>query len=238
MQRAAHQAINDFVTRDGMVLGIGSGSTIVYAVERLKELVAERQYNNIVCIPTSFQAQQLIVENGLTLSDLSRHPEIDVDIDGADEVDAYLNVIKGGGGCLTQEKIIAFNSKVFVVVADSRKDSQRLGSRWKKGVPIEVVPMAYAPLQKRFRDHLGAKFATLRMAGEKKAGPVVTDNGNFILDVDFGEIADPADLERKIKMMPGVVDVGLFVGMASRAYFGQDDGSVTQRNSNNNTTAQ
>ncbi|TRY60403.1 hypothetical protein DNTS_026830, partial [Danionella cerebrum] len=138
---------------------------------------------NILCVPTSFQARQLILQHGLVLTDLDRHPELDVAIDGADEVDAALTLIKGGGGCLTQEKIVAGCAKHFVVIADYRKDSKALGEQWKKGVPVEVIPMAYVPVSRAIAQRFGGE-AVLRMA-VSKAGPVVTDNSNFILDWKF-----------------------------------------------------
>ena len=224
-KKKAGYAAGDEYIKDGMVVGIGSGSTVVYAVERLVERV-KKENIKVICIPTSFQSTQFIVEGGLPLGDLSRNPVIDVDIDGADEVDANLNLIKGGGGCQTQEKIVASCSKQLVIVADNRKDSKILGEQWKKGIPVEVIPMAYVPLMKKF-EAMGAK-PVLRMA-KAKAGPVVSDNGNFVIDVDFGLIKDPATLEQKIKMLPGVVETGLFIQMVVKAYFGQEDGSLTSR---------
>lgn len=223
-KRAGYAAVDDFI-RDGIVIGIGSGSTVIYAVERLVERVRSDKLS-IVCIPTSFQSVRLIVDGGLTLGDLSRFPQIDVDIDGADEVDGSLNLIKGGGGCHLQEKIVADNSRVMVVVADFRKDSQVLGQKWKKGIPLEVIPEAHVPILKRI-EKLGGK-PTLRMA-HAKAGPVVTDNGNFIIDADFGEITQPEKLNQELTMIPGVIETGLFVNMVTRAYFGQEDGNVISR---------
>lgn len=223
-KKAGYTAVDEFVEH-GMVLGIGSGSTVVYAVERLIERVRSEGLE-VICIPTSFQATQLIVEGGLSLGDLSRFPEVDVDIDGADEVDARLNLIKGGGGCHVQEKIVAANSRQFVVVADFRKDSKLLGEKWKNGIPIEVIPMAYVPVMKEMEKLGGSPM--LRMA-KSKAGPTITDNGNFILDVDFGIISKPEELNREITLITGVVETGLFVNMAVRAYFGQEDGSVVSR---------
>lgn len=199
---------------------------MVYAVERLAERVKSEKLN-IVCIPTSFQARQLIVEHDLFLSDLDRNPKIDVAIDGADEVDSKLACIKGGGGCCTQEKIVASNAAQFVVIADYRKDSKSLGQQWKKGVPIEVVPMSYVPVIQKLLS-IGASSAKLRMA-VAKAGPVVTDNGGFIIDADFGTVEDAAALDQKIQNIVGVIDTGLFVNMAIKAYFGNVDGSVTTR---------
>ncbi|XP_069392220.1 ribose-5-phosphate isomerase [Paralichthys olivaceus] len=222
---AAHAAVNNHV-QNNQVVGVGSGSTIVYAVDRLAERVRQEKLN-IVCVPTSFQARQLILQHGLTLSDLDRHPELDVAIDGADEVDADLTLIKGGGGCLTQEKIVAGCAKHFVVIADYRKDSEALGQQWKKGVPVEVIPMAYVPVSRTIARCFGGE-AKLRMA-VSKAGPVVTDNSNFILDWKFERAQNWKEVNTAIKMIPGVVETGLFVGMAERAYFGMEDGSVQVR---------
>ncbi|MHA1776473.1 MAG: ribose 5-phosphate isomerase A [Promethearchaeia archaeon] len=223
-KKSGYAAVDEFV-QDNMVLGIGSGSTVVYAVERLAQRVKEEKLQ-VTCIPTSFQSTQLVVEAGLPLGTLSQYPEIDVDIDGADEVDSHLNLIKGGGGCHVQEKIVASNSKKLVIVADFRKESQYLGEQWHKGIPIEVIPFAYVPIQKKI-EKLGGK-TVLRMA-KNKAGPVVTDNGNFILDAEFGIIKDPNTLNKQLKLIPGVVETGFFIGMAVKAYFGQADGTVTTR---------
>ncbi|CAL8297986.1 unnamed protein product [Arctogadus glacialis] len=222
---AAYAAVDNHV-QNNQVVGVGSGSTIVYAVDRLAERVRLEKLN-IVCVPTSFQARQLVLKHGLILSDLDRHPELDVAIDGADEVDAGLILIKGGGGCLTQEKIVAGCAKHFIVIADYRKDSVSLGEQWKKGVPVEVIPMAYVPVARRIARCFGGE-AVLRMA-VSKAGPVVTDNGNFILDWKFEGVQNWKEVNRDIKMIPGVVETGLFVGMAERAYFGMEDGTVQVR---------
>nr|XP_034990569.1 ribose-5-phosphate isomerase isoform X2 [Zootoca vivipara] len=222
---AAWAAVNNHV-QNNQVLGIGSGSTIVHAVQKLAERVKQENLN-IVCIPSSFQARQLILQNGLTLSDLDRHPELNVAIDGADEVDLDLNLIKGGGGCLTQEKIVAGYAKSFIVIADYRKKSERLGEQWKKGIPIEVIPMAYVPIARALAKRFGG-VAELRMA-VNKAGPVVTDNGNFLLDWKFDNVHNWREANVAIKMIPGVVETGLFIDMAERVYFGMEDGSVSVR---------
>lgn len=168
-KRAAEQAVDDHVF-DGCRIGIGSGSTIVYAVQRLK-LLSDKGSVKFRCVPTSFQAQELIVEAGLELSDLSRTPELDFVIDGADEVDSRLNCIKGGGGCLVQEKVVAACTDTFVLIADYRKRSTTtLGTSWTSGVPVEVLPFAYVPVAKRMEARLGARSATLRLAGASKAG--------------------------------------------------------------------
>ncbi|TFG09138.1 MAG: ribose 5-phosphate isomerase A [Promethearchaeota archaeon] len=218
---AAEKAVIENVEKD-MIIGIGSGSTVVYAVEKITELNKKTDLN-LKCIPSSFQSYQLIVEHGLNLVSLDQYPEVDVDIDGADEIDKDLNLIKGGGGCLVQEKILASNSKKLIIIADYRKNSKNLGENWTKGVPIEIIPMARVPITKRL-EKLGGK-PKLRMA-QAKAGPLVTDNGNFIIDVDFGIIKSPTDLNQKILNLPGVVDTGFFINMTSKAYIGQEDGSV------------
>ncbi|MFX0074129.1 MAG: ribose 5-phosphate isomerase A [Candidatus Hermodarchaeota archaeon] len=220
-KNAASRAVEENV-KHGMVLGIGSGSTVVYAVKKIAE-INQKNNLNLKCIPSSFQAQQLIVENDLTLASLDQYPEIDLDIDGADEIDNSLNLIKGGGGCLVQEKIVASCSKKLVIIADYSKKSEFLGENWKKGIPIEVIPKSHIPLMKKLMD-LGG-IPKIRMA-KAKAGPVVSDNGNFIIDVEFGEIKSPADLNIKLLNIPGVVDTGLFLKMTSKAYIGQKDGTV------------
>ncbi len=220
-KNAAFRAVEENVKKN-MILGIGSGSTVVYAVKKIAE-INQNNNLNLKCIPTSFQSHQLIVENGLTLVSLDQYPEIDLDIDGADEIDKDLNLIKGGGGCLVQEKIIASSSVKMVIIADYTKKSEFLGEKWKKGVPIEIIPLAYVPLAKRFEKLGGTPVLRRALA---KAGPVVTDNGNFIIDVDFGRITNPQELNLRLLQIPGVVDTGLFVNMATKAYIGREDGEV------------
>ena len=222
---AAIMAVDEHV-RNKQVVGIGSGSTIVYAVQRIADRVKSEKLD-IVCVPTSFQAKQLILDNGLVLGSLETHPQIDVAIDGADEVDADLNCIKGGGGCQTQEKIVASCARDFFIVADSGKESCALGSVWKKGIPIEVIPMSYKPIQLKIEKDLGGK-AELRLA-KMKCGPVITDNGNFILDWQFKSAGNWQDINSELINIPGVIETGLFIKMAKMAYFGNSDGKVTVR---------
>ncbi|CAK1551780.1 unnamed protein product [Leptosia nina] len=225
-QVAAYRAVDEFVKSD-CVFGVGSGSTVVYAVQRLAERV-ETENLKVICIPTSFQAKQLIIKHKLTLGELETNPVIDVTIDGADEVDSNMTLIKGGGGCLLQEKIVASCSKKLVVIADYTKDSQKLGDRYKKGIPIEVIPMAYIPIKNKIASLFGGELK-LRNA-IAKAGPVVTDNGNFILDWVFtNQDLDWEKVSSVIKMIPGVVETGLFVKMCQKAYFGQAEGTVVER---------
>ena len=220
-KKAAYKAVEENVKKD-MIMGIGSGSTVVYAVEKIAEL-NKKEDLNLKCIPTSFQSLQLIIKHGLNLACLEQYPEVDLDIDGADEIDNKLNLIKGGGGCLVQEKIVASNSKKLVIIADFRKKSNKLGENWKKGIPIEVIPSSYVPIMEKLKKMGGTP--KLRMA-HAKTGPLITDNGNLIIDVDFGVIESPFDINLKILQIPGVVDTGFFIGMTSKVYIGQEDGSV------------
>lgn len=206
------------------VIGIGSGSTVVYIAERIGQLESKL---NFTCIPTGFQSKQLIIDNGLKLGSIEENPIIDIAFDGADEIDSDLNLIKGGGACQLQEKIVADCSKKFIIVADDRKNSGKLGRSWKKGVPIEVIPSAYTKIINELKA-LGGN-PTVRPGTPAKAGPVISDNGNFIIDCDFNEIepSNVKELNNKIKMMVGVVETGLFVNMAEKAYIGNSDGTVS-----------
>ncbi|CAH2233566.1 jg8502 [Pararge aegeria aegeria] len=227
-QVAAYRAVDEYV-KNNSIFGVGSGSTVVYAVQRLAERV-ETENLRVTCIPTSFQAKQLIIKHNLILGELETNPEIDVTIDGADEVDFQMTLIKGGGGCLLQEKIVAACSKTLIVIADYTKDSKKLGDQYKKGIPIEVIPMAYVPIKNKVISMFGGQIK-LRNA-IAKAGPVVTDNGNFILDWIFSDQdLDWEVVNKSIKMIPGVVETGLFVRMCKKAYFGQPEGTVVERNS-------
>ncbi|KAG2365819.1 ribose-5-phosphate isomerase [Suillus spraguei] len=224
---AAYTAVDKHILPEHkVVIGIGSGSTVPYVVERIvaqgRELNKDR-----VFIPTGFQSKELIVTSNLNLGDVDQFPTIDVTIDGADEVDLDLNCIKGGGACHLREKVLAEAANTFIVVADYRKNAEYLGTNFTPGVPVEVVPFAYAQVLRKLHA-LGSPNATLRMA-KAKAGPVVTDNSNFVIDAPFPReiMTDPSTMLAKIKMLTGVVEVGLFCDMAQAAYFGNEDGSVT-----------
>lgn len=223
---AAYRAVDEHVL-DGHAVGVGSGSTAVFAINRLAERFKQENLT-IKCVPTSFQSRQLIICNELPLIDLELQPELDVCIDGADEVDSNLTLIKGGGGCLLQEKIVASCSKKLIIIADYSKDSEKLGQQYKKGIPIEVSPMAYVPIKMRIEKTFGGT-VVLREA-VMKAGPVVTDNGNFILDwKDYNPDYDWRNINPELLQIPGVIETGLFVDMAEMVYFGMEDGSVKIR---------
>ncbi|KAF9074730.1 ribose-5-phosphate isomerase [Rhodocollybia butyracea] len=226
-QLAAWTAVDQHVHPEYRVIGIGSGSTVPYVVERIVSQGAEANKNRVF-IPTGFQSKELIVSSGLTLGDVDQYPTIDITLDGADEVDTQLNCIKGGGACHLREKVLAEAATTFILVADYRKNVEYLGTNFKAGVPIEVVPFAYAKVLQNLHQVLNCPKASLRMA-VAKAGQVVTDNGNFIIDAPFESerMKEPYTIMAQIKMLTGVVEVGLFCHMARAAYFGNQDGSVT-----------
>lgn len=223
---SAYKAVDENFPPNAKVIGIGSGSTVVYVAERIGQFDNKDQF---VCIPTGFQSTALILDNGLKLGSIQQYPDIDIAFDGADEVDTQVNAIKGGGACLFQEKLVAYSSKKFVLVADARKKSKsNLGLNWLKGIPIEIVPSSYVYVTKKLQE-LGASKVILRQGEPAKAGPVITDNNNFLIDAIFGEITNPVELNQKIINIIGVVETGLFLNHAEKAYIGEDDGTVTVR---------
>ena len=212
-RKAALEAVKH--VKDGFVVGLGSGSTAAIAIEALGE--RRRKENlSILAVPTSYQAFLLAVKHGIAVTTLEEHGVIDVTIDGADQIDPKLNLIKGMGAALAREKIVASASKMNVIIADERKKVMVLGEN-EHSVPVEVLPFAIAVVKHRI-EGFGGK-AVLR-EGNGKVGPVVTDNGNVIIDASFGPINDAAELEKKLKMIPGVVETGLFIGLANIAYIG------------------
>jgi len=212
-RKAALEAVKH--VKDHTIIGLGSGTTIAYAIEAIGEKI-KLENLNVKGIPTSYQAFQLAVKHGIPVTTLEEHPVIDITIDGADQVDPNLNLIKGMGAALAREKIVASGSKQNIIVADESKRVKALGEK-EHPVPIEVLPFANVHVQRRI-EVIGGK-AVLR-EGKGKLGPVITDNGNVILDAVFGEINDPTVLGIKLKMIPGVLETGLFVGMADIVYFG------------------
>jgi ribose 5-phosphate isomerase A len=200
----------------GMVLGLGSGSTAALMIEQLGRRWQAGEVTDIVGVPTSFQASALAQEYGIPQITLNEVDHIDLAIDGADEVDPQRNLIKGGGACHTREKLVDSRARRFVVVVDETKLSDVLGSNFP--LPVEVLPEAYRQVMDILRG-FGAR-PELRMA-VRKAGPVVTDQGNLVVDATFDAIADPAVMEARINNIPGVLDNGLFVGMADEVLVGR-----------------
>lgn len=203
------------LVKNNMFVGLGTGSTTAYAIAELGKRVASGL--NILGVPTSYQSAFLAAENGIPLTSLDEHPVLDIDIDGADQV-ANFAAIKGGGAAHTREKIVAQSAKKFVVVADESKVADVLNHP----VPLEVLPFARKLVVKQVAE-LGGK-AVVRM-GVNKDGPVISDNGNFILDADFGEIADPVSLDRELSQCTGIVEHGIFTKV-DVVYIGKKDGSI------------
>lgn len=199
---------------DGQVVGLGTGSTAAYFIHLLGERV--KQGLRVRGIPTSDRSRELAESLGIPLTTLDECQEIAVTVDGADEVDPQLRLIKGGGGAALREKIVASATKTMVVVADATKQVQRLG---KFPLPVEVIKFAEALVAKRIRE-LGAEVAIRRGTDGR---PYLTDENNHILDCRFGEIRDADALASELSTMPGVVEHGLFIGMASVAIFARDN---------------
>ncbi len=200
--------------REGDIVGLGTGSTAAYAVRFLGERVQAGL--KIRGIPTSIHTRELAASLGIPLTTLDEIQEIDVTIDGADEVDPELRLIKGGGGALLREKIVASATRKFVIIADSTKQVPVLG---RFPVPVEVIKFAEALVAKK----IAALGAAVKVRADSSGSPFITDEGNHILDCNFGRIPDPPALARELETMPGVVEHGLFIGMASVALIGKGD---------------
>ncbi len=212
-QNAALEAIKH--VKDGFIVGLGSGSTAAFAIEALGERIKTENLR-IMGIPTSYQAFLLAVECKIPITTLDEHPVIDVTIDGADQLTPELNLIKGGGAALAREKIVASATKLNVIIADQQKKVQLLGEN-NQFVPVEVLPFAL-PIVKETIVAMGGK--PVVREGKGKLGPTITDNGNAVIDAYFGEIVNPAELALKMKMVPGVVESGFFIGLTDIAYIG------------------
>lgn len=211
--------------QSGSIVGLGTGSTTAYTIQFLGDRLKSGELKDIVGIPTSFQAEVLAKQYGIPLTTLDAIDHIDIAIDGADEVDPQKNLIKGGGAAHTREKIVDYLADQFIVVVDSSKIVDRLGSSFP--VPVEVIPMAIAPVMRAI-EKLGGK-PEIRM-GVKKAGPVITDQGNMVVDVKFDNIDDPADLEKTLNNIPGVLENGIFVGVTDLVLVGEvQDGQPVVR---------
>ncbi len=216
---AVNRALHEI--QDARVISIGSGSTLELLVSELVKIPQSR-IRELRLIPTSHQIEAAMTKAGLGFVSTNQVSEIDLALDGADQVASKtLDLIKGGGAALLREKVVAAAAKRFLVVVDERKLSSKLGIR--QAVPVEVLPFAFKLVMKRL-EALNGK-PTLRY-GKMKAGPLVTDNGNFVIDVDFGSIEDPPGLESKLKSIPGLIESGLFLNMTDHAFVGCADGTV------------
>ena len=197
--------------QSGMTIGLGTGSTAVWMVRRLAERLNQGEVDNIIGIPTSERTRAEAEKLGIPLSTLGEHPNIDLTIDGADEIDPDLNLIKGGGGALLREKMVAQASDKFLIVGAASKQVGQLGSTFK--LPVEVVKFGHE-IHQAFLQALGAK-ATLRQT--ERGRPYLTDGDHLIYDCDFGPISDVYALARTLNQRAGVVEHGLFIDLASEA---------------------
>ncbi|MFW6293751.1 MAG: ribose-5-phosphate isomerase RpiA [Spirochaetota bacterium] len=228
---AGFAAIHRYV-QSGMKVGMGTGSTAVWAIRRIGEKLADGELTGIIGVATSSQAELECHALGIPLRSMN-DPEIDgrldLTIDGADEIDPERRLVKGGGGALLIEKIVAYASDRFVVVADRSKLVEHLGLAF--AVPLEVLPLARVPVLNALREtpalrELGAE-PTVRLA-ERKMGAVITDNGNILVDVRFREPMDPVAMEVVLSRIPGVLANGLFTRVVPTVLVGEPDGAVTE----------
>ena len=215
---AAKSAIK-LIPKSGAI-GLGSGSTVAIFAKELGRQISEGEVK-VSVVPSSYQAYQLAVEYNIPLTNLDITPSLLLTVDGADEVDKELNLTKGGGGALFQEKIVASASERLIIIIDESKLVEKLASKFL--IPVEILPFSLGVVIKKIQS-MGIT-PTVRQA-ERKMGPVVTDNGNFILDLKFSQpIDDPKTIAIDLKMIPGVIETGLFVGMTDEVHVGTEDGS-------------
>ena len=213
--KAAVEAVKN--VESGMVLGLGTGSTANFAIREISRLLKEGSLKDIVGIPSSNQTEKLALELGIPLISFEQKSGIDLNIDSADEVDPDLNLIKGGGGALLREKIIAQSSTRNIIVIDEQKMSQKLGTKW--AVPVEIIEFSYKPTAKYLED-LGAE-VTLR---KNQNGKIFkTDQGNIIADCNFGQIENLNELNQALNGKAGIVEHGLFIGIADEVIIGKPD---------------
>jgi ribose 5-phosphate isomerase A len=213
-QRACQRAAQE--VQDGMVLGLGTGSTVYYFLQELGRMV--REGVRITGVSTSVQTAQLATQLAIPLTSLDDHPHLDLAVDGADEVDGHLNLIKGAGGALLREKIVAASAARFLIVVDDSKMVHQLGTRFP--VPVEVVPFGHIPATYAL-EGLGAR-VSLRRGADGQTW--LSDNGNYIVECRFGPIADPVALQQQLLAIPAVIDSGLFIGMTDTVLVGHAEG--------------
>ncbi|MFH1327507.1 MAG: ribose-5-phosphate isomerase RpiA [Candidatus Bathyarchaeota archaeon] len=216
--RAAVEAVKH--VKSGHIVGLGSGTTAAYAVRQLGKKVREEGID-VLGVPTSYQASFLAAEEKIPLTTLNEHPQLDLAIDGADQINKNLALIKGGGAALTREKIVGSTAKRFIIIADETKLVSKIGLGYP--LPVEVIPFSALSVIKKLKEF--CKSVKVR-EGTGKVGPITTDNGGFILDASFRGIAKPGELEMRIKKIPGVVECGLFVNLVHMAYLGKKNGEV------------
>jgi ribose 5-phosphate isomerase A len=203
-----------------MTIGIGSGSTVSYFIEAL----AARVRDGLDCkgVPTSSQTLALAQKQGITMLELNEVDHIDITIDGADELDDQLQLLKGGGGALLQEKMVAYSSRQLVIIADNSKLKSQLGTF---PLPVEVIPYGWKKVQQQIQE----SYKISVMLRNKNDKPFLTDNGHYILDCNFQSIDNAAELNTLLHLIPGVVETGLFIGMCDLAIIGHADGTISRK---------
>ena len=225
LQNQMKQIVADAAIKEvenGMILGLGSGSTAALMIKSLADEISSGKLKNIRGVPTSFQSEVLALELKIPIIDLASVPQIDLAIDGADEVDPGFQLIKGGGACHVREKLVASKAKQLLIVVDETKLVQNLNKVFP--LPVEVLPSAWKQVKDKISEMNGV--SSLRMA-TKKAGPIVTDQGNLILDVLFNDgIKDPKSIEMSINNIPGVLENGLFVDLTDKVLVGKIENNI------------
>ena len=211
-KRAALEAVKH--VKNGYVIGLGSGTTASHAIREIGKIMLQRHWD-ILGVPTSNQAFLLATEFNIPITSLDEHPRLDLTIDGVDQIDPDLNMIKGMGGALTREKIVASASKQNIIIADETKLVNKLGTN--HPVPVEVLPFALGSATLKIK-RFGMR--PILRTGTGKVGPIVTDNGNFIIDLWGKPIDNPRQLDTKLRSIPGIVETGLFLGIADIVYAG------------------
>lgn len=220
-KQAAEKAVQ--YIEDGMTIGLGTGSTVEFAIKKIGEMVKTGLH--IEGVPTSLKTKRFAMELQIPLTELDDRTEIDITIDGADEVDSNLNLIKGGGGALTREKIIAYHSKKVIIIVDETKIVKGLGCDC--ALPVEVTRFAWAATKKTL-EKLGCTAELRKIMDEA----FITDNQNYIIDCEFGKIADPETLEKDINNIPGVLENGLFIDLVDEVIVGSKQGMMTLERQN------
>jgi ribose 5-phosphate isomerase A len=207
--------------KNGWIIGIGSGSTTAYAISELGRMTKSGRLD-VSIVPTSHQVENMAIVHGIRIVSMNEAHTVDYAIDGADQVEQItLNLIKGGGAAMLREKVVDSAARRLAIVVDQTKITKHLGG--KQTIPLEVLPFAYKSVQASVT-RMGGRARLRESAG--KAGPVITDNGNFVLDADCGKIDNPRALDNRLRAIPGVLETGLFINMADEVYVGKRSGEV------------